>query len=234
MNKKRTYNLPLLIIGLIAIIFIVSSYTLRNYYTIAILTANSKLDIIFGLVFSFIIIMQPKEGVKFSLISLLTYGIINLISALFYASSMEYYYNNLSLVSNNRAYYIASSLGLLLANITFLIGILFIGMHVIQPRFSLKISKILIGSLFAASFVFLLIPGILLTASNVSAAITLVVFLISHAIILVASVMMITDKEPQQMQSSYSELDKLRKNGLITEDEYQHRKEKIEQKKNSN
>ncbi len=122
--KNKNYRLPLLVIGLVALLAQISAFTLNQYYELSGFTSSVVFSVIAGLLCCFFILVQPKEYGKFISISLVVYGAVNMLYALTR--------NNDIYPSVPRSSSVFETLLVVLTHVSFLIAMLFLLLQIFK------------------------------------------------------------------------------------------------------
>lgn len=228
---QKNYKLPLLVIGIAILLTQITTHTLQVYFNASYITLNSVLDLMFLLPVAFFFILQFKQFEKVTAIMLAIYGAFNILYALTLSSTLPDGWLNIELE-------VILVLSLMLAHVLFVLGVLFTLLHTLQPKFSLKFTRGFVVGLLAFSFVFAVAglfavtePVMIQIVKSISVAFALAALYASLPFLISEK----TDPEisPLQEDKRLKELHGLLERGLITEAEYEARKEKTSQKSTS-
>lgn len=223
---KKTYDLKLLTGGIILMLALIASFVLQSYFGQSYLTFSFTLDTFVLMAVAFILILQFKKFIKVSAIILVVYGALNILYGITGT-------NELSSVIGSMDIEVIFILGLLLAHVIFEIAVLFILLHVTQPRFDTQFTKRFVRIALIASLVLLMLIAPLVTLSSFQSIVRIIFSVLAIASLYFAISQMVVEKtdEPEPVVDSVQlkqiELRRLYERGIITESEYQTRLDKI-------
>lgn len=229
---KKNYNLTLLSLAIALLITQVANYVLQNYFGGSRLTVSSSTDMIFMIVIAFIFLIQFNKYRKVISILAIVYGGFNII----YGLSSNYIIRQV--VINTEAE-VLSVLGLLIGHILFEVAALFMLVQNTQPRFENKFTSRLVLVTLTVSLVMLIAISPFLTANYLGDVLRQVVAVgtIGLFYVMLFISVMTTPQEETTIQKEplsdkdkkLEELSKLLSRGIISQDEFDLRKAKIEE-----
>lgn len=223
---KKTYDLKLLTGGIILMLALIASFVLQSYFGQSYLTFSFTLDTFVLMAVAFILILQFKKFIKVAAIILVVYGALNILYGITGSSELSGVFGSMDLE-------VIFILGLLLAHVIFEIAVLFILLHVTQPRFETSFTKRFVGFALIASLVLIMLISPLVTFSSFQSIIRIIFSVIAIAALYFAISQMVVERteEPEpvvdSLQLKQIELKRLYERGIITESEYQTRLDKI-------
>lgn len=219
---KKSYNLGLLTGGITLMLALIASFVLQHYFTQSFLTLSFTFDTFLLMGVAFICILQFKTYDKVAAIILVVYGAINILYGIVGSEALSGMLGSLEIE-------VIFILGLLLGHVLFQIAVLFVLLHIIQPRFELKFTKRFVSVSLAVSLLFLILISPLVTFSSFQSIITTVFSLITIAVLYFCVQQMVTDRplevetEVKGSTNKHQELTKLYERGIITQEEYDSR-----------
>lgn len=223
---KRTYDTRLLFVGIYLILAQIVSFTLQRFFGSAHLTLNFGIDIALCFLIAFFYIAQFKKFHFATTVVMLVYSGINLLYA-FVSKGMT---QNLFTSFNFSVFFV---LALLTAYALMAISSIFLTIHVTQKRFEEKFTFKLIVSSLGVTTILLSGAAILVTGPNVADIVTALFTIISMVVLFLGNIFTILsptieyNELPDKVAKHESKLDELFKKGLITEEEYKQRKDKV-------
>ena len=219
---KKNYDTRLLFIGIYLLLAQIASFTLQDYFGHAHLTLVPGLDIAINFLIAFFLIAQFKRVHQAVSIVIIIYSGINLFYAFIARESTIRLFENVNL----SVFFV---LALLLGYALFAIAAIFLLIHTTQKRFESDFSIKIISTSLLTTFALLITAGILVTNPKVTDIITLAFTLLSLLALFIAMYFIAKSEtieydshRPQKKESN--ELERLYKQGLITEEEYNKRK----------
>ncbi|MBN3491216.1 SHOCT domain-containing protein [Acholeplasma equirhinis] len=231
MNRK--YSTKLLSISIAILITQIASFVFQNNYGNSLLTIGQALDVIVLISIAFMLLLQFKKFDKVVSIILVVYGGLNIVYGL--TSSLAF-----RLVIQNRDIEVLFTTGLLIAHVLFEIAALFNLVHNTQTKFETKFTKNLTLITLSVSFVLLAAVSPFVTYGDMFSVLKTIAALLA-ILALYASVFLGIEEKAVKVdpveapkvvtslnESKLTELEKLYNRGIITEEEYQTRKERIE------
>ncbi len=226
-DMKKTYSLPLLVVGLAIILTQIATFTLQNYFTSSFLTLSYSFDLFILLGISFVLILQFKGFEKLVAITAVVYAALGLI----YGISSG---NAVSTVVESTNHEVIFVLCVLLAYALLTIASLFALIHVVQTKFPTKFTKGFMTVALSLSLVLLICASLLVTTPQLMPIIRSISAYLAIASYYAALVFVIEEKpvyeEPVRLPESevaIKELDRLYSRGIITTEEYNARKDKL-------
>ncbi|MFA7417334.1 MAG: SHOCT domain-containing protein [Acholeplasma sp.] len=222
---KKTYNLGLLTGGIILMLALIASFVLQDYFTPSFLTLSFTFDTFVLIAVAFILILQFKSYAKIAAIILVVYGAFNILYGI--VGSYE-----LSSLLGSMEIEVIFILGLLLAHVIFEISVLFVLLHVTQPRFDIKFTKKFVMIALIVSLVLLVAISPLVTPANFQSIVRMIFSILSIGALYLCVYLMVTEKvdEPEPLLDNIKikqqELTRLYERGIITQEEYEIRLEK--------
>lgn len=226
---KKTYDLKLLTGGIILMLSLIASFVLQSYFGQSYLTMSYTLDTFVLMAVAFIFILQFKNFIKVSAIILVVYGALNILYGITGSSGLSGVFESTDLE-------VIFILGLLLAHVIFEIAVLFVLLHVTQPRFEMAFTKRFVSIAMIASLLLLMLISPLVTFATFQSVIRIIFSVITIAALYFAISQMVFEKteepEPEvnMLEVKQKELKRLYERGIITESEYQTRLDKINSK----
>lgn len=224
---KKQYSLSLLVIGIGLLLFQIVSFVIQNTTTGLMISIAYQFDTIFFFVAAFLLITQFKSFESIVMTLLLIYGGINII----YSLNMSNYLYNMEFTLEQEIFF---TIGLLIAHIGLVLGVLFTLLHFIQKRFDQKFTTVFVSMLLSISLIMFLIGGIIVSDTSLLSIIRLIIGVITQAILYLAVIFLVLNrekivevKETIYSNSKFIELENLYKKGLITKEEFEERKEKL-------
>lgn len=226
---KKTYNLGLLAGGIGLMLTLIASFVLQQHFGQSFLTMNFVFDTFILMAVAFILILQFKSFDSVVAIILVVYGGFNILYGIMGNQALT----NLLGSTELEVIFI---LGLLLGHVLFEVAVLFLLLHVTQPRFDYKFTKVFVIVALSVAFVLLIAVSPLVTLVTVQSVLRMIVTIISIAALYYCIQQMVVERpvETPKMSESdnkQSELRKLYERGIITEEEY---KQSIESHKPNN
>src|SRR5690554_1655635 len=226
---QKTYNLKLLTGGVVLILTLIASFVLQNSFEKSYLTFNFTLETFLLMAVAFILILQFKSYGKTASIILVVYGAFNILYGILGSSSLSNLLGSLELE-------VLFILGLLLGHVLFEIAVLFVLLHVTQPRFDMKFTRRFVIGALTASLILLIAISPLVTYTTLPSVLRMVCAILSIVALYFCIVQMIEEapveenKPVNQTSKKQEELKKLYDRGLITQSEYEQRISDLEQK----
>ncbi|HHX76419.1 MAG TPA: SHOCT domain-containing protein [Acholeplasmataceae bacterium] len=219
---QKTYNLKLLTGGVVLILTLIASFVLQNSFEKSYLTFNFTLETFLLMAVAFILILQFKSYGKTASIILVVYGAFNILYGILGSSSLSNLLGSLELE-------VLFILGLLLGHVLFEIAVLFVLLHVTQPRFDMKFTRRFVIGALTASLILLIAISPLVTYTTLPSVLRMVCAILSIVALYFCIVQMIEEapveenKPVNQTSKKQEELKKLYDRGLITQSEYEQR-----------
>lgn len=223
---KKTYRLPLLVLGLVIILTQISAFTLQTYFNRSHLTIHHTIDLIFMLAIGFALILQFKGFTRFVMIDSVVYTGFGILYAATAGSDIE-------LVVSSLTMEVIFVLSMLLAYTLLTISVLFIMVNEYQTKFPIKFTKLLVGVSLIISALLILVGLFMVTAPTLESTLVAVSSYLALLAFFGMLFLLIEEKVPEEKQipnSALQELERLYARGIITQEEYQTRKEKLESK----
>jgi hypothetical protein len=223
---KRNYDTRLLFIGIYLILAQIVSFTLQRFFGDAHLTLSFGIDIALCFLIAFFYIAQFKKFHFATTVVMLVYSGINLLYAFVSKSMTQHLFTSF----NFSVFFV---LALLTAYALMAISSIFLTIHVTQKRFEEKFTFKLIVSSLGVTTILLTVAAILVTSPTVADIVTVIFTIISMAVLFLGNIFTILsptieyNEHPDKVTKHESKLDELFKKGLITEDEYNLRKNKV-------
>ena len=217
---KKTYNLGLLAGGIALMLALIASFVLQHYFTQSFLTLSFTFDTFVLMAVAFIFILQFKSFDKTAAIILVVYGAFNILYGIIGNTELSQLINSMDIE-------VMFILGLLLAHVLFEIAVLFVLLHVIQPRFEYKFTKRFVIVALSVSLLFLALISPLITFSTFQSVIRVIFSLLAIGVLYYCIQQVVTEKTNESEVETNSELDsknqelkKLFARGIITQEEY--------------
>lgn len=224
---KRPYDTKLLFIGIYLILAQIASFTLQNYFGSAHLTVVPGLDIALNFLIAFFLIAQFRKFHQATSIVVMVYAGLNLFYAFIARSLTERYFDDI----NMSVFFVLS---LLIAYALFAISAIFLMIHVTQKRFEDAFTFKLVGTSLGVTLVLLIVAAIFITPLYTVDIITAVLTLISLAVLFLAIIFIVKSPTieyesplPREKKVEVDEVEDLYKRGIITEEEYHIKKDKL-------
>src|SRR5690554_234782 len=194
---QKTYNLKLLTGGVILILTLIASFVLQHYFEKSYLTFDFTLETFILMAVAFILILQFKSYAKTASIILVVYGALNILYGIFGSFSLSNLLGSLELE-------VLFILGLLLGHVLFEIAVLFVLLHVTQPRFDMKFTSRFVMGALIASIILLIAISPLVTYTTLPSILRMVCAIISIAALYFCIVQMV--EEPKVEETSPPEI----------------------------
>ncbi len=225
---KRKYNTALLSAGIAIVLSQIAAFVLQDYFERSLLTLSFQLDIFMLMAVAFALILQFKSSEKVVSILLVVYGAFNLIHGVTANRAVGMVVNSLEIE-------VIFVLGLLIAHSLFEISALFILVHSTQTRFETSFTKkfVLISLSVSLGLLVLILPFV--TRLELDSVLKAIFAVIAIAVLYFAMYLMVTDRpiveepEPVKPASKLEELEGLLRRGIISQAEYDARKNKLNQ-----
>lgn len=219
---KKTYNLGLLTGGIALMLALIASFVLQDYFQPSYLTLSFTFDTFILIAIAFIFILQFKSFDKISAIILVVYGAFNILYGIVGSSTISNLINSTELE-------VIFILGLLLGHVLFEIAVLFVLVHVTQPRFEFEFTKKFVIVALSVSLLILISVSPLVTEVTIQSIVRMVFSIIAIGALYFCIQQMVTvrSEEPvvptNTLDIKKQELSKLLERGIITQSEYETR-----------
>ena len=216
----------MLFIGIYLILAQIVSFTLQRFFGSAHLTLNFGIDIALSFLIAFFYIAQFKKFHFGTTVVMLVYSGLNLLYAFVSKSMTQHIITSL----NFSVFFV---LALLTAYALMAISSIFLTIHVTQKRFDEKFTFKLVVSSLGVTTILLSVAAVIVTSPKVADIVTAVFTIISMVVLFLGNVFTILSPtieygdHPDKTIKHESKLDELFKKGLITEEEYKQRKDKV-------
>lgn len=224
---KKNYNTALLSGGIAIILAQISAFVLQDYFGRSYLTLAFQFDTFVLLALAFMLILQFKSSDKIAAILLVVYGGFNILHGI----TANY---SVGLIVNNLESEVIFILGLLIGHVLFEISALFLVIHITQTKFETSFTKKIVLFSLSVSIVLLASVSFLVTEGSFNQILKTVVAVIALIAVYASMYLLIAEKpitegleEDQKEKNKLQELEGLYHRGIITQAEYDERKEKL-------